>query len=314
MKHETAGDPITGLKWTRKTTRKIAQALGEVGIQVSANTVARLLKEMKFSLRVNHKKIESGIRNPPKPSVRNRQFEYIRAARERFADRRNPVISVDTKKKELIGNFSNPGRTWEQEPVEVYDHDFRCDAAGIAVPYGVYDTEQKIGYMFVGTSHDTPAFAVDCLQRWWTIYGRKAYPTAAELLILADCGGSNSYRCRAWKWRIQKMLCEGHGLTVTVCHYPPGSSKWNPVEHQLFCRITANWQGTPLQNLETMLKYIRTTRTEAGLTVRARPIQKKYENGEKIPDKEIKGLSLTRHKTFPEWNYTLMPAKMRSCF
>jgi len=310
MTHETAGDPMTGLKWTKKTTQKIADELNSIGIRVSPKTVARLLKQMGFSLRVNQKKIESGNKNPPDPRIRDQQFQYIRQLRNRYAGEGNPTISVDTKKKELIGNFKNPGRTWEQSATQVKDHDFRSDADGIAVPYGIYDTERNAGAVFLGTTSDTPAFAVDCIETWWTLYGCKQYPQAKELLILADSGGSNSARSRAWKYRLHQKLCKEHDLTVTVCHYPPGASKWNPIEHRLFSEISKNWSAKPLDSFETALKYIRTTKTSSGLNVKARLITKKYAKGEKVPNSEMKQLPLRQYPPLPDWNYTLVPPKM----
>jgi len=310
MKHETAGDPVSGLKWTRKTTEKIADELEVLDIKVSPNTVGRLLKEMDFSLRVNHKKIESGIKNPPDPDDRDQQFELIRELQERFAKEGNPTISVDTKKKELIGNFKNGGCSWERNPVLVKDHDFPSDALGKAIPYGIYDIQDNTGSIFLGITRDTPAFAVDSIETWWKTEGRKRYPNANKLLILADSGGSNSARSRVWKYRIQEKLCDQYDLLVSVSHYPPGSSKWNPIEHRLFSEISKNWAGRPLDSFETALKYIRTTKTSSGLKVKASFVRKKYEKGEKVSDKQMKQLSIERHETLPDWNYTLIPQKM----
>ena len=310
MKHETAGDPMTGLKWTRKATRKIAKALRPLGIRVCANTVGRLLKQMRYSLRVNRKCLESGRRTPPDPKRRNRQFGHIRKVRERFADAGQPIVSVDTKKKELIGNFKNPGRAWAQAPRPVYDHDFRSDASGISVPYGLFDPQHNRGCVFVGMSHDTPEFAVECIGRWWKKEGAVQYPHATELLILADAGGSNSPRSTMWKWGLQHHLCTPFGLTVTVCHYPPGASKWNPIEHRLFSEISKNWAGQPLVSFDKMLNYIRTTRTESGLRVTAHLVRKRYEQGQTISPHLMRQLALSQHDTLPEWNYTLTPAPM----
>ncbi len=310
LKHETAGDPVHGLKWTRKTTRKIAAQLRRLNIRVSANTVGRLLKDMGFSLRVNHKRLESGSKNPPPRRVRNRQFKYINQKRDEFASRRSPIISIDAKNKELIGNFKNPGVSWEEKPCLVKDHDFRSDADGMAIPYGIYDTQANLGFVAVGTSHETPAFAVDAIVLWWKSCGTKMYPKAKELLILADCGGSNGSRLRAWKYHLQHQLCDPYKLTVTVCHYPPGASKWNPIEHRLFSEISKNWAGKPLESYETAVKYIRTTETSYGLRVSARLIRRKYHKGERISDKEMKQLVLNRHNVLPGWNYTIAPSKM----
>ncbi len=299
-----------GLKWTRKTTRKVARQLRRLNIRISAKTVGRLLKDMGFSLRVNHKNLESGNKNPPPRRVRNRQFKYINQKRQEFASRGNPIISVDTKKKEKVGKFKNPGVSWEQRPYLVNDHDFPNDAVGIAILYGIYDTEANRGFVAVGSSYETPAFAVDAIALWWKRCGRTMYPKADELLILADCGGGNSARSRAWKYHLQHQLCDSYGLTVTVCHYPPGASKWNPIEHHLFSHISNNWAGKPLESYETVVKYISTTKTSTGLRVRAELVRKNYEKGEEIAKSEMAELVLTPHKTLPGWNYTLAPSKV----
>ncbi|MGI0134569.1 MAG: ISAzo13 family transposase, partial [Candidatus Micrarchaeaceae archaeon] len=218
MRHETAGDPITGLKWTRKTTEKIASELSSLNIHVSPNTVARLLKQMDFSLRVNHKKLSSG--SLADQNERNEQFVYIAKLKKRFARAGHPIVSVDTKKKELVGNFKNPGTAWNQEPVLVKDHDFRSEAIGMAVPYSLYDVSANQGTVFVGMSSDTAEFAVDSIEKWWRSEGTCSYPNADRLLILADGGGSNGARNRAWKANLQKKICDRHNIAVTVCHYP----------------------------------------------------------------------------------------------
>lgn len=299
-----------GLKWTRKTTRKVAQELRKLDIRIGAQTVGRLLKHMGFSLRVNHKSLESGNKNPPPRNVRNQQFKYINRKREEFVSAGNPIISVDTKKKEKVGNFKNPGTSWQEEPYVVNDHDFPNDAIGMAIPYGIYDTEANRGFVAVGMSHETPEFAVDSITNWWKRYGSLAYPGADELLILADCGGGNSARAHAWKYHLQHRLCNSHGLKVTVCHYPPGASKWNPIEHHLFSHISHNWAGKPLETYETVVKYIRTTKTSTGLNVKASLTSKNYEKGEKISDTDMACLALKPHKTLPNWNYTLKPLRM----
>jgi hypothetical protein len=301
---------MQSLQWTRKTTRKVARELRHLRIWISAKTVGRLLKKMGFSLRVNHKNLESGNKNPVPRRVRNRQFKYINRKRKEFAAAGNPVISVDAKKKEKVGNFKNNGTSWQQDAYEVNDHDFLTDAVGMAVPYGIYDTEANRGFVVVGTTHETPAFAVDSITQWWKRYGRRAYPDTNELLILADCGGSNSARAHAWKYRLQHRLCDPHGLKVTVCHYPPGASKWNPIEHHLFSHISNNWAGKPLASYETVLKYIQTTKTSTGLAVKASLVTKNYETGEKITPAEMKQLALNTHKILPKWNYTLQLSGM----
>jgi hypothetical protein len=307
LEHETAGDPIRDLKWRRRATRNIAQQLRRWGIAVSASTVRRLLKQMGYSLRVNHKKLESGNKNPPPRPVRNRQFVYIERERKQFLAQGNPIISVDAKKREQVGNFKNAGASWESKPQLVMDHDFLSDAQGVALPYGIYDPTQNQGLVVVGTTRETPAFAVDAITLWWKNYGEKRYDRARELLILADCGGGNSARARGWKFHLQQKLVNPYGLAVTVSHFPPGASKWNPIEHRLFCQISKNWAGQPLRNYPTALNYIRTTTTSTGLKVRARLLPRKYEKGEKISARQMQQVALTRHKVLPMWNYTLRP-------
>ena len=310
MKHEVAGDPITGLKWSRKTPTKIAGELAKAHIHVSSTTVKRLLKTMKFSLRVNHQKLGLGSPDRRARQSRDRQFEQISQMREDFAAQGLPIISVDTKKKELVGNFKNDGRSWEHEPTWVSDHAFPSDAIGKAAPHGIYDTQANTGFVSVGMSADTPAFAVDNLERWWTREGQERYPEATQLLILADCGGSNAARSKVWKRGIQEQLCDPYGLTVTVCHYPPGASKWNPIEHRLFSEITKNWAGKPLRTFQTVLNHIRTTKTLTGLRVKAYLVRRKYETGQTASDEEMQNLALTQHPERPAWNYTIKPRKM----
>ena len=265
---------------------------------------------MGFSLKVNCKKIESGMKNPPDPEKRDQQFVYIADQRESFAKRRMPVISVDTKKKEMIGNFKNNGNSWQESPIEVKDHDYPSDAKGKAIPYGIYDTQKNKGTVFLGITKDTPSFAVDSIETWWKTEGQAEYSDVKELLILADSGGSNSSRSRVWKYKIQRNLCDQFGLSVRVSHYPPGSSKWNPIEHRLFSEISKNWAGHPLDSFETVLKYIRTTKTSKGLKVKAHFVRKKYVTGEKVSNKQMSRLSIKENEVLPEWNYTLHPTKM----
>lgn len=304
MEYETAGDPMTGLKWTRRTTRKLAAELGSLAIAVSANTVARLLKKMDYRLRVNRKEIAQA-----QSGDRNAQFLYLNSVREQFAREGQPAISVDSKKKELVGRFKNAGTVWSRSTIRVNDHDFRSQAEGMAVPYGIYDTRANRGMLFVGTSHDTPAFAVESIRQWWETEGCQRYPQADRLLILADAGGSNSPRARAWKEKIQSQLCDRFGLSVTVCHYPTGASKWNPVEHRLFSEVSKNWAGRPLESYETVLNYIGSTRTASGLRVEAFLDTREYPKGETVSDRRMAQLNLTRHETLPKWNYTLAPTQ-----
>jgi Rhodopirellula transposase DDE domain len=310
MEHEMAGDPMSDLKWTRKTTGKIARQLARLNIRVSPKTVGRLLRDMGFSLRVNHKRLESGNAHPPPRKVRNRQFRYLNRMRRDFARRHCPILSVDTKKKEMVGRFKNNGVCWEKQAQPVNDHDFRSDALGMAVPYGLLDILANRGFVVVGMSADTPAFAVDALICWWKQRGSKDYPKAKELLILADCGGANSARSRVWKYLLATRLCEPHQLSVTVCHYPPGASKWNPIEHRLFSHLTKHWAGKPLETYETVLNYIRRTQTAAGLRVQARLTRKRYEKGQTVSDLQLSQINLRRHPTLPDWNYTISPRKL----
>jgi len=298
MEYETAGDPMSGLKWTRKTTKKLADELKALGIKdVNRTTVGRLLKGLDYSLKVNHKKRALGAKKTPEArSQRNQQFEYINGLRTQFADDGNPIISVDSKKKEMVGDFKNNGVAWRKRAFEVSDHDFRQYAEGIAIGYGIYDILANRGSMFVGIHHDTPAFAVECIAKWWKQDGAKRYEGCKCLLILADAGGSNGYRPRAWKYELQRKLCDPFGLTVTVCHYPPGASKWNPIEHRLFNAINNTWEGVPLNSYEKILKYMIKTKTTPkngpGLKVKATLVRKRYRNGQKVSDKEMAQLQL----------------------
>ena len=304
MRHDTAGDPMSGLKWTRKTTAKIAVELASAGIEVSDRTVAKLLKKMGFSLRVNHKKLSSTT----SPGLRDAQFTHIAELRERFAEQGLPIISIDAKKKELVGRFRNPGNAWRREPELVKDHDFRSEALGIAIPYGVFDLHANRGTVFVGTTSDTPDFAVDCVERWWCTDGRQRHRGARHLAILADGGGSNNPRSRAWKYGLQTRVCNRYDLSITVAHYPAGASKWNPIEHRLFSEISKNWAGRPLDSYETILNYLRTTTTKAGLAVQAELVSTSYERGLRISDDQMNQLHITAADTLPKWNYTLTPA------
>jgi hypothetical protein len=299
---EIAGDPMTEQTWVRSSVRKIRDRLKAMGHSVGHCTVHRLLKKLGFSLRAN-KKRRSGSQCPG----RDEQFRYIASRRKACAEAGLPVISVDTKKKELIGNFRNPGKVWCRSAAEVNEHDFTSTAECRAVPFGIYDVTRNRGHMVVGTSNETPEFAVSAIAAWWRDEGRAAYPCAEELQILADCGGANGYRCAAWKLYLQEHLCDGLRLTVTVCHYPPGCSKWNPIEHRLFSQVSMNWAGKPLRSLEIMLGYIRGTTTKMGLTVTARLDERTYKKTRKITREEVDALRLARHGEYPQWNYTLRP-------
>jgi hypothetical protein len=307
MKHDIAGDPITGIKWTRRTTGKIASELQTLGIQVGARTVARLLGDLRYSLRVNQKRVARGS-GPD----RNEQFEHISRERTKFVLRDLPIVSIDTKKKENIGNFKNNGTVWGRTPELVLDHDFPSYATGKATPYGIYDVQANRGAVFVGLSKDTPDFAVDNLARWWKTEGRKRYPEAGELLILADGGGSNGARCRAFKYGLQTRLADEFDIAVTVCHYPTGASKWNPIEHRLFSEISKNWAGCPLRDRATILNYINTTTTQTGLVVTGELIEQEYPGGVKIPDALMTTINLHPHETQPMRNYTIHPRALRA--
>lgn len=293
---------MSGLKWTRKSPKKIAEELESLGINVKSDTVARLLKKGRYSLKVNRKRLGAG--NDPD---RSEQFEYITAQRKKTEKKGIPIISVDTKKKELVGQFKNPGATYCQEATPVNDHDFRSLATAIASPYGIYETLRNRGFVVVGSSSDTSEFAVGAIEMWRRLLGKREYPNAQEILILADCGGSNGYRSRLWKSQLQEKLCDRHGIRVTVAHYPPGASKWNPIDHRLFSEIQKNWAGVPLTSFETILKYAGTTKTSTGLRVRARLSRKKYKKGIRVSDQRMAELNIVGHDTFPQWNYTISP-------
>lgn len=309
MEPDTAGDPVKGCKWTRKTTGKVADELKRYGIDVSANTVGRLLKGMNFKLRANRKNLESGLRNPPRRKVRDRQFRHIRRQQRLCERKRIPMISVDTKHRELVGQYHHAGRIWCETATEVFDHDFPSDAKGVALPYGIHDMLNNEGFVCVGTSYDTPQFAVDAIGIWWLRRGQKCFQDAEEIFILADCGGSNGYRARLWKHQLQSAFCDRFGIKATICHYPPGSSKWNPVEHRLFSHISRNWAGQPLQSYETVLNFIRTTSTSTGLRVKAHLVSKKYQRGIKISDRQMGQLQISHHNVLPDWNYSIVPRK-----
>lgn len=300
---DTAGDPMTEQKWTHRTTQKISDYLKQLGIDVSPRTVARLLKKIGYALRVNHKK-----KSTVKSAHRNQRFEHIKAMRQTFQAAHLPTLSVDTKKKEMLGNFKNAGAAWSQEPAEVNDHDFKRDSSGSAIPRGAYDPVANRGHVCVGSSHDTSAFAVDALACWWKNEGRRRYPGARQVLILADSGGSNNCRHWGWKHNLQTKLCDPFGLTVTVCHYPPGSSKWNPIEHRLFSEITKNWRGRPLDSHETVLNHIRTTTTKTGLAVTACLMDGDYPLKVKVSKEAKAALNISRPDgVMPEWNYVISP-------
>jgi hypothetical protein len=299
---ETAGDPMTEKKWVRSSLRRLSERLTQAGHALCPNTAGRLLRKHKYTLKVNVKR-EAGADHPD----RNCQFEYLAAQKERFLAAGQPVISVDTKKKELVGNFKNAGQTWCQEPERVNIHDFPQDALGRAVPYGIYDLTYNRGSVYVGQSADTPQFAVEALVSWWEREGQALYPDATQVLILCDAGGSNGCRPRAWKQHLQEQLSERFGLEVTVCHYPTGCSKWNPIEYRLFSPISGNWSGIPLRTFATLLSWIRGTTTKTGLTVSAFLQEGISALGQKVSNAVMKSLNLHYHPVCPRWNYTIKP-------
>lgn len=305
MRDATAGDPVTGLKWTHKSLRAVARQLIRQDHPISAPTVGRLLAERGYGLRSNQKQ-----RASKQSPGRDEQFAYIAEQRALFLKRKWPVISVDSKKRELIGCFKQRGRQWRQHPHSVLIYDFRSDAVGIAIPYGVYDIGRNKGYIVVGISHDTPQFAVAAIRSWWREAGRKSYPQARHLLIEADCGGSNANRSRGWKEGLQHLADE-FSLTITVTHYPTGASKWNPIEHRCFNLISGNWAGQPLDSYETMLKFIRSTRSTTGFACRACLDTREYPTGITISKQQSQAWRIDGHALFPHWNYTVKPRRRR---
>lgn len=301
----TRGDPESPLRWTCKSTTQLAVELTRQGHPVSPSTVGRLLKAAGYSLQGNRKTKEGG-QHPD----RNAQFEHINARVKTFQKRAQPVISVDTKKKELVGNFRNSGREWlpRGEPDEVLVHDFMDKQLGKAIPYGVYDITQNEGWVSVGIDHDTARFAVQAIRRWWKKMGRKRHPAAKELLITADGGGSNSSRCRLWKVALQE-LANGLEMPIHVCHFPPGTSKWNKIEHRMFCHITQNWRGRPLVSHEVIINLIANTSTRQGLRIKAELDQANYPLKTKVTDDELRAVQIKRHKFHGEWNYSILPTK-----
>lgn len=299
----TRGDPQSGLRWTCKSLRNLADELGRQGHQVSARKVGELLHEQGYSLQAN-RKTEEGNDHPD----RDAQFAHINQLALDFQGRGQPVVSVDTKKKELVGNFRNGGQEWQPkgQPQRVATHDFPSQAQGKAIPYGVYDLAQNQGWVSVGTDHDTAEFAVATLQQWWQQMGAAAYPEAEELLITADGGGSNSSRGRLWKVALQRFA-DAAGLRITVCHFPPGTSKWNKIEHRLFSHITQNWRGRPLTSHEVVVNLIENTTTRAGLRVRAALDSASYDTKCQISDDQLRELYLSRDGFHGDWNYTLNP-------
>jgi hypothetical protein len=302
----TRGDPTSPLRWTCKSRAKLASALSKDGWRVSSTTVGRLLHELGYSLQ-SVRKSREGAAHPD----RNEQFEHINATAAAFLRRKQPVISVDTKKKELVGDFKNGGREWQPQgaPEKALVHDFPDDGLGKAIPYGVYDMARNEAWVSVGRDHDTPEFAVASIRQWWKMMGERSYPDADRLFITADAGGSNGYRARAWKVELQRFA-DDTGLRIRVSHFPPGTSKWNKIEHRLFCHITQNWRGKPLRTFETIVDLIGNTRTAAGLRVEAKLDSRNYETGVAITKAQMRALTVRPHAFHGEWNYELQPREL----
>ena len=301
----TRGDPESPLRWTCKSVRHLAEELQREGHSVNYQTVSELLHDLDYSLQANQKNLE-GSHHPD----RNEQFEYINRKAKRYLKQGEPVISVDTKKKELVGDFKNAGREWQlkgkPEPVRVHDFEIKQPDKGKVAPYGVYDLGRNEGWVNVGVDHDTAAFAVESIRRWWRLMGRPSYPKAKRLLITADAGGSNGTRVRLWKWELQQLADET-GLEISVCHFPPGTSKWNKIEHRLFSLISQNWRGKPLISHEVIINLIAATTSKTGLEVKSGLDANSYPDGIKISDHQMAELRLRRDTFHGDWNYAVLP-------
>jgi hypothetical protein len=302
----TRGDPESGLRWTSKSTTKLAAELTQSGHSVSQRTVCALLVAEGYSLQ-SVRKTREGANHPD----RDAQFHHLNAQMQAALQAGQPVISVDTKKKELVGDFKNAGQEWQKkgQPVQVRVHDFVDPVLGKAAPYGVYDLAANQGWVSVGIDHDTAEFAVESIRRWWKQMGKPRYPAATRLLITADCGGSNGNRLRLWKVALQS-LANQTGLTLQVCHLPPGTSKWNKIEHRMFCHITKNWRGKPLESLEVIVSLIGNTTTAKGLKIRAQIDASTYPTGRKISDEEMMRIQLQQDPFHGEWNYAISPSSV----
>jgi hypothetical protein len=301
MEENTAGDPMSALKWTCKSTRNISDELNKKGIKVSYRTVYKLLSDADYTLQGNKKTLGSSNNEH-----RDEQFRYINSVVKKYINKNEPVISVDAKKKEQVGNFKNNGQTWRKtgNPKKVHDHDFASLGQGVAIPYGAYDIQKNEGFVNVGINADTAEFAVNSIRQWWYLTGKKNYPKAKKILICADGGGSNGSRNRTWKINLQK-LSEELKKEITVCHYPPGTSKWNKIEHRMFSFISMNWKGQPLESYEMIINLIGNTTTKKGLKIEAKLDSNKYEKGIKVSDKELEEINLKFHEKNPKWNYTI---------
>lgn len=293
--------------WTGLRLEQISHQLGLLGLAVCPNTVRRLLQDLDYALHANRKSL-SGQQSPE----RDRQFRYLQGQRQEFTRQGLPIISVDTKKKEMVGPFKNAGQLWSREAIPVNDHDFRSQAKGMAIPRGLYDVLANRGSVLIGTSHDTSEFAVDAIVDWWRREGRRRYAQASEVLILADSGGSNGARCRLWKCALQEKFADRFGLAVTVCHYPTGASKWNPIEHRLFSEISKHWAGQPLADYPTIVRLIGETKTKTGLRINCGLNTDLYPTKIKVSDVQMAALDLLKHPTLPTWNYTIFPRLNRN--
>jgi len=301
LRDACAGDPMTGLKWTRKTLRAVQRELKRKGFKVAIATIRRLLRKLRYAIRVNRKRL-TREQNP----ARDRQMRYLVRVRRRFLKAGKPAISSDAKKRELVGNFKNAGGTWRREPIPVLEYDYPSHADGVAIPYGIYDLAANDGFVIIGTSRQTPEFAIAAIRLWWIKVGRIRYAGQQELLIQVDSGNPNSSRSWLWKFGLQ-LLADEFGLQITVTHLPPGASKWNPVEHRLLSQISQNWAGQPLINYETILKFIRRTKTDTGLRVRAYLDQTDYQTGVKLTAEQKAQINLLPLRVLPKWNYIIKP-------
>jgi hypothetical protein len=304
LRDATAGDPIDGLRWTHKSAQKLADELTRRGFPTGRTTVGRLLRQQGYSLRTNRKRL-AGTQDPD----RDRQFRVLVRRRRYFLRRGWPVLSVDAKKKELVGNFKNAGRCWRQEPLDVLDHDFPSRAVGRAIPYGIYDIGRNAGHVVVGTSRETAQFVTAAIRGWLLCEGLWRYQGAGRLALEADCGGGNGNRNWGWRAGLQRLADE-FGLVITVGHFPPSASKWNLIEHRLFSQISRNWAGQPLVSYGTVLKFIRATTSETGLHCRAWLDERDYPAQVKVSKEEQQTIRLQRHKVLPQWNYTIRPRKL----
>ncbi len=303
IEENVSGDPMSLIKWSNKSLINIEKELKRKGCLVSYKTIERRIKKMNYSLQGNKKSYEGKSYED-----RDEQFRYINKVANIFLTKKQPVISVDTKKKELVGDFKNSGKTWRKKgcPIEVNAYDFKSFSKGKAVPYGAYDINLNKGFVNVGISHDTAEFAVESIRQWWKQLGKKHYPKSKELLITADSGGSNGYRNRGWKYFLNKFAKETK-MKITVLHFPPATSKWNKIEHKLFSFISMNWKGKPLTSYEVIISFIKNTATDTGLKVFARLDTKKYETGKKFSDEELAKIFIEYHSDHPSWNYTIFP-------